>query len=269
MFRKFYLKNSKAETWNFTDETFKVFLNSPQGLGISDTLTTTVYGNTARVDSEDYAFPTPSGEVLFYDDVNSDRYEKYNDFARFITHTPLTLYYTIPTSPNETYSLLCYVSSLTKTETGRDSILTCPIAFQGIDFWRGDEVTLTGNPLTITNEGDYPVGFTIEINGSSMVDPFFTLEQDDLYGECKFLMDGTTLTKVTVNSNESEQNVILQNGGVTLANPLQYQDLSISNGEIYVTFIKLARGTSTLTVDKDGGTLGTITVKFTPRYRSV
>lgn len=269
MFRKFQLINSKAETWKFTDDTFKVFLNSPQGLGLSDTLTTTVYGNKAEVYSEDYAFPTPSGEVLFYDDANSDRYAKYNDFARFISHTPLTLEYTIPKSTPETYSLPCYVTSLSKSETGRDRMLTCAIQFQGIDFWKGDEVTLTGNPISITNEGDYPVGFSIEINGTSMADPYFTLEQDDLYGECKFLMNGTTLTKVTVDSNEGEQNVILENGGVTLANPLQYQDLSISNGEIYVTFVKLARGTSTLTVDKDGGTLGTITVKFTPRYRSV
>ena len=268
MYRTFYLTNSLGNTWQLTDQSFKAFLNNPQGLGQSETLTTTIYGEVARVDDEEFAFPQVSGELLFYDDANSDRYQKYNNFARFISYTPLTLHYTIPTSPAETYTLPCYCVTISKSETGRNGILTCGVTFQGTDFWHGEEVTVTGtSSISLTNEGDYPVGFEITIEGTGMTEPYFTLTQDDIYGETKLLTE--TFTSIYINSNDTEQNMELESNGSVLANPLSYQDLSISNGSIYVTFLKLKRGTSTLDIGMTSGTLTGVTIKFTPRYRSV
>ena len=100
-----------------------------------------------------------------------------------------------------------------------------------------------------------------------MENPYFTLEQNnEVYGEGKFL---DTFSKVIVNSEDGRQMVELQQSGSVLPNPLGYQDLSISNGSIYVTFVKLARGTSTLTVGVDSGTVSSFTVNYTPLYRSV
>lgn len=297
MYRKITLTNSIGQTWALTDEsfiwyltehwpqadgTFKVFLNDPQGFGVTDNLTVTTFGNIQRVDDEQFNFPQVSGEILFYDDTNSERYFKYHYFCRFITHTPLTLTYELPIDLNKTpfplanysFTLPCYVTSLGKTETKRDGILTCPVTFQGLDFWKGEEETFTasgGNPIkAVTNNGDYEVGFEITINGTNMVNPYFTVEADgEVYGEARFITD-TGVSSVYVNSNDTEQNVILMNGNVVLANPLSYQDLSITNGTIYVTFVKLKwASNSTITVGMDSGTLSDFTIKMTPRYRSV
>ena len=271
MYRQFYLTNAEGSVWQLTDQSFKAYLNAPQGLGQSETLVTTVYGDVARVNDEEYSFPQVTGEMLFYDDANSDRYQKYNDFARFISYKSLTLHYTIPTNPAETYTLPCYCTVISKGEVGRDGILTCAVTFQGLDFWRGAEVTVIGSTLTSTtlvNDGDYPVGFNIRLAGS-MVEPYFTLSQDgEVYGEAKFL-DSAAFDTVQVDSQDGQQKVVLTQGGSVVANPIAYQDLSISNGEIYVTFIKLARGVSTLDVGKSSGTLTSVTVTYTPRYRSV
>ena len=102
-----------------------------------------------------------------------------------------------------------------------------------------------------------------------MSNPYITLTQDgEMYGEAKFI-DSTAFDKVSVNSNDGKQEVALEQGGSVLPNPLSYQDLSISNGSIYVTFIKLARGTSTLAIGMDSGSITNVTIKFTPIYRSV
>ena len=268
MYRKFTLTNSDGNVWTLTDQNFRVFLNDPQGLGLTDNLTVTTYGNVQRVDNELFTFPQVTGDVIFYDTSNADRYQKYNDFARFISHTPLTLSYEIPTATPEVYTLPCYVTQLQKGESKTDNLMTCPITIQGLDFWKGAEVTLTGSgtSYSITNGGDYEVGMEITITGTSMEEPYFTLTKGDIYGEAK-LTD--TFDSVYINSNDTEQNMELESGGATISNPLSYQDLSISNGTIYVTFLKLARGTSTLNIGMTSGTLSGVTIKFTPRYRSV
>lgn len=268
MYRKFYLTNSEGTVWQLTDQSFKCFLNAPQGLGLNGTLGTTIFGSVGRVDTEAYSFPQVQGELVFCDGSNATRYQQYDDFARFITYTPLVLSYVIPTTPAETYTLPCYVTSLTKSESTVENLMFCPVTFQGTDFWNGAEVTVTGTTsLTLNNTGDYPIGFEIEISGS-MTNPYFIATQDDIYGEAKFT-DATAFDNIKVNSKDAEQNVILSQSGSVLSNPLGYQDLSISNGQIYVTFIKLARGTSTLDIGMDSGNISGATVKFTPKFRSV
>ena len=268
MIREFTLINSNNESWTFTDQTLKVFLNNPQGLGFSRKATTIRYGNRQNLTDITDNFPSPNGEILFYDSANNDRYTEYNQFCRFITYEPLKLVYSVPSVSQ--YSLDCIVTSLNKTESKQDGILTCPVVFQGLSFWKGAEVVKTGTSAsyTLTNPGDYPVGFEITIEGSP-VNPCVQLEQDsELYGEAKFI-DSTAFDSVYVNSNDGEQNVILEQNSSVLPNPLGYQDLSISNGSIYVTFVKLARGESTLTIGKDSGSLTSVEIKFTPLYRSV
>lgn len=270
MIRKFTLTNSNNVSWTFTSKSVKSFLMNPQGLGFNSTLGVTRYGEKANVSDEVFDFPSVTGELIFYDTSNTNRYKLYNDFARFVSYTPLTLSYVIPLSTPETYTLECYVASLTKTESKPTGTLTVGITMQGLGFWKGTEVTATGSAssYTLTNDGDCPVGFEIAITGT-MENPYFTLTQNgDMYGEAKF-DDTTSFDSVYVNSNDGEQNVILEQSGSTLANPLSYQDLSISNGSIYVTFVKLARGTSTLAIGMDSGSITSVSISYTPIYRSV
>ena len=273
-YRKFWMINANNERWNLTERELKTFLNNPQGLGFQKTITTNRYGNAQTLTDITDTFPTPNGEVLFYDSSNASRYEKYNEFVKFLSYDPITLYYQLPFSvfsqiPN-IYTLECVVGTLTKTESKNDGLMTCPITFNALSFYKGDPVEINGSGLTytLTNNADFPIGFEIELKGS-MVNPYVTLEQDsELYGEAKFI-DSVAFDEVYIDSVDGEQNVILSQNNSVLPNPLSYQDLSISNGSIYVTFVKLARGESTLTIGMDSGSLTSAKIKFTPIYRSV
>lgn len=269
-YRSFYITNGKSVTKQLAQESSKIFLHNPAGLGFSSELDVTQYQNVL-VSDPSLKFPTINGEIIFFDDSISSKYDKYNSFVSFLTELPLTLYYVIPTSPAQTYSIDIDVISFEKTEVKENGLLTCSFDFQGLSRWKGASVTLTGASSTysLVNNGHMPVGFEITLVGTSMVNPYFTLEQNsEVYGEAKFL-DSTGFSKVIVNSQDGEQNVELEQGGSVLADPLSYQDLSISNGAIYVTFVKVARGTSTLTIGMDSGSLTSATITFTPIYRSV
>ena len=268
--RKFWITNGNEQTIQFADSISKIFINNPTGLGVSNTLETYQYADRIKITSKEQNFQQIGGEFLFYDVANKDKYEQYNNFITFLTHKPLMFYYQIPTEPTKTYSCEVEVLSVEKTEVKTDGALRCNFSLQQLTRWLGDEVVIsgTGNTYTIENAGHMPVGFQITIEGS-LLDPYFTLSQNnEMYGEAKF--DYTSeLSSVYVNSVDLEQNVILIRNGTVLANPLSYQDLSISNGSIYVTFIKLARGISTLNIGYESGNITSVDIKFTPEYRSV
>lgn len=273
-YRTFWLINADDERWDLTDKDFRCFLNSPSGLGFKKTVNVTRYGERAVKDSEVYDFPSPQGDLLFYDSVNSTRYEKYNDFMKFLNKQPITLYYQIPVTDlsgiPDTYSLECEVTEVQKSESNTEKMLQSSVVFNGLSFWKGDEVAIqgTGMAYTIENDSDFPIGFEITVEGT-LENPYFTLEQDgEVYGEAKFI-DSTAFDSFYINSTDGEQNVVLEQSGSVLPNPLSYQDLSISNGSIYVTFVKLAKGESTLTIGMDSGSITKAEIRFTPMYRSV
>ena len=265
--RKFYITNGKNNVKYLTVPSSKIFMNDPKGLGYSQTLSTDQYGNKINAQA-DTNFGTIDGEIVFLNDTMSGKYDKYNSFVDFLSYKPLVLSYTIPTSPAQTFTIDVEVLSLDKTEIDSGNSLRCAVSFQCLSRWKGNSFFQMGTTsVSLANNGHFPVGFTITINGTNMENPYFTLEQNsELYGEGKFL---GTFSKVTVNSEDGNQNVELQQNGSVLPNPLGYQDLSISNGSIYVTFVKLARGTSTWTVGVDSGTVTNYFVNYTPLYRSV
>lgn len=271
-YRKFWMVNSKGEEWSLTEKDFRAFLNNPSGFGFKKQIDMVRYGERAVKSNETYDFPTVQGELLFYDSANSNRYDNYHRFMRFLMDQPITLYYQIPVSFDsqiaDIYSLDCEVTEVQKTESKPDRLLTSNITINGLSFYEGEEVVISGSSTTISieNKGDFAVGFELTFEGT-MTNPYFTLEQDEeLYGEGRFV-DSTAFNSVYVNSNDGEQDLVLQQNSSILPNPLSYQDLSISNGAIYVTFVKLARGVSVLKVR--GGTISNATVKFKPMFRSV
>lgn len=269
--REFWIKNGKGSFTYFNKESSKIFLANPTGLGYSNAITTNQYADALSLVNEAQNFATVGGEMVFWDDANSNRYTKYNNFISFLQEEPLTLYYKIPTSTPKTFSMDVAVANIDKTESKEDGLMRCVFSLLGLSRWKGDEETVTGSAssYSLTNNGHMPVGFEITITGTNLENPYITLEQNsEIYGEAKFI-DSTAFDKVSVNSNDGKQEVSLEQGGSVLPNPLSYQDLSISNGSIYVTFIKLARGTSTLAIGMDSGSLTSVNIKFTPMYRSV
>ena len=266
--RKFWLKNAKNSIYTLADlSAVKTFINGPKGLGYSNTVTVTQYGDFLSSDPKQN-FNQFNGEVEFVQSTNELKYAAYQTFINFLNEGGLKLYYQIPSVSNDTYYADVEVTSIEKTEIGVDNVMRCPIVLQLLSRWKGTEVTVNGSRTTYTlqNNGHMPVGFEITITGA-MSNPYFTLEQDsEVYGAAKF---EETFDEVYVNSNDGMQQVKLSQGGAYVANPLAYQDLSISNGGIYVTFVKLETGTSTLTVGYDSGAISSVEIKYTPLYRSV
>ena len=273
--RKFWLINGKNQTIQFADSISKIFINNPTGLGISNTLTTNQYTDRLDLKNKEQSFHQVGGEYLFYDVSNKDKYQQYNDFITFLTYKPLMFYYQIPTEPAETYSCEVEVLSIEKTEVKTDGALRCNFSLQSLTRWQGDEIVYTTSELPISmeieNPSHMPVGFEITITGNNMKNVIFQLTQDNnLYGVARFNDQiNYYFDKVYVNSNDGLQDVVLENDGAVIANPLAYQDFSYSRDAIYVTFLKLARGTSTLSVFVDDGTINSVDVKFIPIYRSV
>lgn len=280
--RKFWITNGNNQTIQFTDGISKIFLNNPTGLGMSNSITTLNYNEKMNVISNVQEFSSVGGEMLFYDYANKDKYEAYNDFITFLSFKPLTFFYQIPSEPAKTYSIDVDIMSIDKTEVKKDDLLKCNFQLQTLSRWKGEKVTVAGNgsQFEIINDGHMPVGFEITINNFEsqygyVSNPSFTLEQDGaVYGIAKFIYKytgtPTTFSEVYINSNDGEQDIVLKNGITTLPNPLSYQDLSASNGRVYVTFMKLARGTSTLKIYSDDNVqVADVLVEFTPLYRSV
>ena len=290
--RKFWMKNGNEQTIQFADSISKIFINNPTGLGVSNTLTTNQYTDKLDLINSEQNFHQIGGEYLFYDVENKDKYEQYNNFITFLTHKPLTLYYQIPTEPVKTYSIDVDVLSIDKTEVKTDGALRCNFSLQALSRWKGEEVVINLQRATtfdVVNDGHMPVGFEINITnitttpstGSSTVQ--MTFEQNgDVYGVISFrIKDGgggaapveDWFRQVYVNSNDGEQNVVLRKqSNVIIPNPLSYQDLTVSNGILYMTFVKLARGTSTLKFEISSYAqinVADVELKFTPIYRSV
>lgn len=284
--RKFWITNGNNQTIQFTDGISKIFLNNPTGLGMSNSITTLNYNEKMNVISNVQEFGSIGGEMLFYDYANKDKYEAYNDFITFLSFKPLTFFYQIPSEPAKTYSIDVDIMSIDKTEVKKDDLLKCDFQLQTLSRWKGEKVTVSGSgsEFEITNDSHMPVGFEITMTfENSVVNPSFTLEQDDaVYGIAKFIDQYDTsivrpglvpihFKSVYVNSNDGEQNVELKNSSSSvLPNPLSYQDLSVSNGQVYVTFMKLARGTSILKIYSDDTVqTANVLLEFIPLYRSV
>lgn len=261
-YRLFDLVNSKGDVWAFTDHDFRVFLNEPENLGFKRTFTLTRYGNSQVIDETEEEFPTPRGEIIFLDSLNEDRYEKYDNFVRFVSYEPLQFVYTAPGVG--TYTLDCVVSSLDKTESEIENYMSCPVEFQGLGFWKGEQIVkhFTESSFTLENDGDFPCGFEITMQGT-FTDPYFIMYKDsNIYGEAKFL---GTFDGLYVDSNDGKQTVTLSQDGNVVSNSISYQDLTISSGSIYVTFMKIPRGI----VSMETSSVTSTEIRYTPIYRSV
>lgn len=265
-YRQFELINSNNDTWYFTDHDFRVFLNEPTGLGFSRSFTTTRYGNVQVIDETTEEFPKPGGEIIFLDSLNEDRYEKYDNFVRFVSHEPLQFVYIAPGLGS--FTLNCVITSLEKSESTIENIMRCAVEFQGLGFWKGNQIerNITDSTFTLENTGDFPCGFEITLTGS-VTNPYFKLYQDnELYGEARFV---GTFDGVYVDSNDGRQTVALSQNGDVVPNSIAYQDLTISNGSIYVTFMKIPRGNSSMEVGADSGSVTNTNIRYTPIYRSI
>ena len=125
MVRQFKLQNAKGNTFDLMQK--DAFFYLPDGLGFRmDSQFMQIGGQYQLIETES-AQKAPSGVMVF------SSYPKYQEFAAFISYTPLKLMYK-PIS--EWYYLDCIVSSLAKGEIDyRDNRLKCNIDFKATSKW--------------------------------------------------------------------------------------------------------------------------------------
>lgn len=124
--RKFALYNCNGECYNLND--LKFFMYSPSDLGFKRDTNFIQIGSYFKPYNDNIKQPAPKGVIRFKD---PDAYEKYYQFSRFISKTPLTLKYT---PGSTTYCLECIISELDKKEI-EGSGLHCEIKFVGLGYW--------------------------------------------------------------------------------------------------------------------------------------
>ena len=292
-YRKFKLVNGDGKEFNFTDPSYKVFADSPQGLGYSKTITSLRLGDDLLIPYSIFNLDQISFTIRFYDDKLADIYQKYNDFINFMSYKPLYLLYQKPNSFTW-YRRRIETLSLGKTQVDyQNRMLSCPFTIQPLTFWEDDKanvIKISNNEQS--NGKEYPITYPFSYAGKSFdniditttglldmplkitIDGTVTNPQYIIY-DSKGTMYGTgkfigTFDKLFINSDEAEEEIQLMRGGLIIDNPLSYQDLTIgSPNEIYVTFLKLKTGKSKLRFVLDSGFDGSVLIEWRNRYVTV
>lgn len=291
-FRKFWLVNSLGNTYELSNPEKKVFLSGPSGLGFTSVYSSERLGTSELITYSDTRLPDVSGTLLFFLDSNGFIYNEYQNFIDFIKYKPLELHYQTPNLMNSFYSEVI-ITKFEKTENTKSGLMQCPITFHRITNWLNDEdftiiltnaregsgknypvsrpyyyvgTNLSNTPIIV--RGTDSIGFVIEINGT-VQNPYFALTQGtDRYGVCRIL---GTYDYMMINSNDTAESIYLENNGVVIANPQQYQDFSIRDGIAYLTWIKLKVGENIFTFNSNNIDTfdGTITIRYKNSYVSV
>ena len=292
--RKFWLENQDGELWYFTSEENKTFLNAPQGLGMSIEYGGFRLGNAQVVNYQSYNLLSVQGTLFFYRKSRAEIYKDYFDFMNFISkNSLLKLHYKTPNS-FESYYRYCIVSQIDKSEINNDAlIMECPIEFTTQTFWRNDvknslvvDNTLQNDgksyPLErpyhyatsglanmkVINRGNIETALKITIEGESVNPRINVFDNHNVeYGAMRMI---GTFDKVIIDSDDINENIRLERGGSVLVAPYSYQDLSTgSPNQVYVTFIKLKSGESTLRFSSDNIFSGKVTLEWSDEYVSV
>ena len=266
-YRKFKLVNSLNQTYELTDKNFKQFLNNPQGLGYHKDLDGIRVGNRYKITKREYDLPNPSGELVFYDDMNEDKYDAYHDFVTFASFYPLRLYYYVPSNDRteeeaSSIYLECEVVQTNKSQVSyNDRLLRVPVSFKGFSFWLSSQLSELNINASVIGDSTYYYPLNLPLNEPRLhfgSDPMrsITMSNDGslntpitytITGRCKdpyirfFEKRGSeyieyaasrfvgTFDSVYVNGNDNNQEIILSYGGNDISNPAEKQDLSIAN----------------------------------------
>ena len=267
------------------------FLHDPEGLGYTVGLSTVKLGNTDIILSEQYSLPPAAGDMIFIGSV-PDMYQQYQNLLTFLARRPITLHY-LPPNTNESYRCLVRVTSLEKSEvSAEDGCLHCPIQFYRQSMWFNDNPNILDvrneigegksypldrpysygavglENIRVVNNGMTDTSIKIEIYGA-VTDPEWKLfdENNDQYGAAKIL---GTYSYVRVDSDDTAEEIHLERNGSVIANAINYQDLTVgSPQQVYVTFLKIQPGTSTLMFDLGDSFDGYVRLTWSNAYVSV
>lgn len=292
--RNFWLTNADDNRYELRDlnaNNSVTFLHEPEGLGYSVELSTVKIGNTDIIMSEQYNLGSFAGDLVFLGTV-PEIYQQYQNFLSFLAKKPIMLHYKTPNT-NGNYRCLVRVVSVEKTEvSAEDGAMHCPIQMYRQGMWFNDPANtidiyndiadgksypldrpysygaLSLENVQLANAGMTDTSLKVEIFGS-VTDPEWSLFDDEAnqYGAAKIL---GTYDYVRVDSDDLGEDIHLERGGSVIANAINYQDLTVgSPQQVFVTFLKLKPGTSTLRFDLGDDFSGFVRLTWSNAYVSV
>lgn len=292
--REFWLENQDGNIWRFTDRESSTFLESPQGLGISNNYGGFRLGNAEIVNFIQSELTDIEGVLDFIGTSRELIYKSYFEFMEFIAkNSLLKLHYR---SPNtfESYYRYVFVKQITKTEIDSGAyIMRCQVVFATQTFWRNDnrnyvavtnEISEEGKSyalkrpyfysyndlqnIKVYNRGTVETAMKIKIQGATKDPVVYVYDNRGIrYGVIKFIGE---FDEIIIDSDDLNQNITLIKDGAILTAPYSYQDLSVgSANEVYVTFVKLKSGDSTLRFQNDGTFTGSVVIEWSDEYVSV
>ena len=95
----------------------------------------------------------------------------------------------------------------------------------------------------------------------------YNIPDNEQYGAAKIL---GTYSYVRVDSDDTAEEIHLERNGSVIANAINYQDLTVgSPQQVYVTFLKIQPGTSTLMFDLGDDFDGCVRLTWSNAYVSV
>lgn len=286
--REFWLTNANGDKWSLNQE--KTFANEPEGLGYDVNISVAKLGNTNVITSEYYDLPSFQSELMFME-PRQRAYQTYREFIGFLSQKPIVFHY-MPPNTNESYQCACRVTQLVKTEYSPDGFMSCPINIYRQSMWYSDKenvidatktqeegkqyplkrpyhygIVSTQN-IPLYNDGMVDAPMKIEIVGEC-TDPLFNLYDGNgnRYGACKI---NGTYDYVMINSDDVDEGIVLERGGSNIPNAVNYQDLTVGDPQkVYVTFLKLKAGTSTLVFSLDNSFTGYVRITWRNAYVAV
>lgn len=287
--RQFWLSNADDVNYSLMPE--RSFLYDPSGLGYSVNISTVKLGNTDLILSERYNLTPVTGEILFMG-TREAIYQHYQEFVSFLSRKPIYLHYLTPNT-NESYNCLVRVISLEKGEiSAEDGVMHCPIQMYRQGMWYNDNPNILDatndvgdgkkypldRPYTygavglkniqLTNNGMTDTSLKVEIFGEC-TDPEYSIFDDEniQYGACKIL---GSYDYVRIDSADLNEEIYLERGGSVIPNSANYQDLTVgSPQQVFVTFLKLKTGTSTLMFELGDSFAGYVRITWSNAYVTV
>lgn len=274
--RQFAIQNGDGEVYRLTDKNSKIFLDSPTNLGMNKSIKTLRVGNAETLASETYTMPQPSGNLIFYKDGNSGKYEDYYKFVRFINRKPITLWYKTPAlEVNNEFHIPVEVLSIGKEEVKENNVMTVPIQFHCTKFWQitDTEISSNQNSIEIYNDSDFDVGIHLTLkkfDETNFTNPKIRFLQNGVeYGA--MAISYSNLSKIEFDSRDTNQLITLYNGSSIVPNPFAYIDFSYADGVKDFPFPKLRQGYSEIifTFNGDTSTNKSYLVEFDKEFLSV
>ena len=281
MVREFYIENETGQRFSMMDIENRCFLSSPTGLGYSYTTEYAQIGNNFIKNIRKLTQGQIGGELIF------NRYSNYQDFINFVESAiSLKFVYRVPLKEGYTeYFKEIDLSSVDKSEIGKDGVLRVPVTFNVKSLWyEAKEVVYAIDSVTnelrwdfkwdamftsydsrniiFNNTGHDEAPFKLELNGE-VVNPIITILEDDVEVE-KLDLTGLTIGEgetFVYNTKDTEQQIIKTKGNIT-TNLFNFLNPN------FINFFKLRKGASVIRLEADAEiTSGKLTIYV--QYKSV